>query len=78
MKGPFDLHGRFELGSQAAAGTRIYNGQYLAASALLRRLYSLDEPGAILADEVGLGKTYVALGSLHGVWRNVREPGFSC
>lgn len=62
MNGPFDLHGRFELGSQVAAGARIRNGQYLAASALLRRLYSLDEPGAILADEVGLGKTYVALG----------------
>ena len=62
MSGPFDLRGRFELGSRAATGERIRSGQYLAASALLRRLYGLDSPGAILADEVGLGKTYVALG----------------
>jgi superfamily II DNA or RNA helicase len=62
MSGPFDLRSRFELGSRAAAGDRIREGQYLAASALLRRLYGLDSPGAVLADEVGLGKTYVALG----------------
>jgi len=62
MRGPFDLRGRFTLGSQKATGKRIYNSQYLAASALLRRLYGFDEPGAILADEVGLGKTYVAFG----------------
>ena len=62
MSGPFDLGGRFDLGSRAATGDQIRSGQYLAASALLRRLYGLDSPGAILADEVGLGKTYVALG----------------
>jgi len=62
MRRPFDLRGRFTLGSQKAAGKHIHHGQYLAASALLRRLYGLNEPGAILADEVGLGKTYVAFG----------------
>lgn len=63
MNSPFDLRVRFELGSREAAGDRVRQGQYLAAAAVLRRLYSLDCPGAILADEVGLGKTYVALGS---------------
>ena len=62
MRSPFNLSGRFELGARDAIDERIRNGQYLAASALLRRLYGLDQPGAILADEVGLGKTYVALG----------------
>ncbi len=62
MTGQFDLRRRFELGSRSATGEQIRTGQYLAASALLRRLYGLDSPGAILADEVGLGKTYVALG----------------
>lgn len=62
MSGPFNLRDRFELGTRDAAGERIRDGQYLAAAALLRRLYGLDSPGAVLADEVGLGKTYVALG----------------
>ncbi len=62
MSGPFDLRGRFTLGSPKAAGKHIHHSQHLAASALLRRLYGLNEPGAILADEVGLGKTYVAFG----------------
>jgi hypothetical protein len=72
MRGPFDLRGRFTLGSQKAAGKHIHNSQYLAASALLRRLYGLNEPGAILADEVGLGKTYVAFGV--AAWLLAEQP----
>lgn len=72
MSDRFDLGGQFELGSRAAAGDQIRSGQYLAASALLRRLYGLDSPGAILADEVGLGKTYVALGV--AAWLLAKNP----
>ena len=72
MRGPFDLRGRFTLGSQKAAGKHIHNSQYLAASALLRRLYGLNEPGAILADEVGLGKIYVAFGV--AAWLLAEQP----
>ena len=72
MKGPFDLRGRFTLGDRKAAGQRIFDSQYLAASAVLRRLYGLNEPGVILADEVGLGKTYVAFGV--AAWLLAEQP----
>jgi len=40
----------------------MHDSQYVCASAILQRLHGFGEPGVILADEVGLGKTYVAYG----------------
>ena len=54
----YDIRGTITLGSMHQ------DRQYTAATAILRRLYhpEFNEPGVILADEVGLGKTYVAYG----------------
>ncbi len=66
----FRLQGRLELGSDPVMAARTQ--QYQAAEALLLRLYHLGMPGCILGDEVGLGKTYVALGV--AAWVLAQEP----
>lgn len=66
MKGPFDIRGRIRLGPAVlgshAAWKAVRDGQYRSVEAILRNLYGRDEPGAVLGDEVGLGKTYVSYG----------------
>lgn len=71
MKGNSDLRSIIQISSKGI-GRRMRDGQYIAAEALLKRLYRWDEPGVILADEVGLGKTYVALAV--AAWRVATNP----
>lgn len=67
-----ELKGTIRLGDVLKTGRRVQNGQYIAANELIRRLFVEGEHGAVLADEVGLGKTYVSLGVV--AWLLAERP----
>lgn len=67
----FDIKKFVRLGDLKDSAGELASGQYVAATSILRRLYGEGEPGVILADEVGLGKTFVSFGVAAWVLSNI-------